>query len=1177
MQDPVNGNKLKTNKCMKNCRPGIPIPKFLSLIMRIAFLLFFVGVLQTYAIGTYAQITQLTIHENEIELGDLFNKIEQQTDFYFFYNNDQVDRHQKVNVDVKNKTISETLELILKNTGITYQVNNKMIILNHQSAHSPQQDKRIITGLVTDERGEAVIGANVVEKGTTNGVVTDINGNFSIAVSSHSAIQVSYIGYVTREMVIGNQTSFSVVLKEDSQALDEIVVVGFGTQKKVNLTGSVGTIDSESLGARPVMTASQALQGLVPGLNISQNNGMLESRSSINIRGVATIGSGSNGSPLILIDGMEGDINAINPQDIENISVLKDAAASSIYGSRAPFGVILVTTKKGRQGKTVVNYNNSFRWSDPVLLPKMADSFEFATYFNDGNINRGATPHFSEDHIKRILEFQRGEITTNIIENPNNPTYWGDGYMYGNDNVDWYDAIYRSWVFSQEHNFSVQGGSETVNYYLSLNYLDQNGLMEFNQDTYDRYTATAKINVQITNWAQLNYSNRFIREDYGRPSFLKDNLFFDLARQGWPTLPLYDPNGYLYNSPSPALNLRDGGRGRWQTDYLYQQVQLALEPIKDWKTFIDFNYRITNRNTHWDIQKTYNHDVAGNPYPSNNNSQVHEDQNKDNYLNMNAYTEYSKSLASGHNFKGMVGFQAELFKNREFGAEREGIIIPGYPVIDLTTGIDVNGKSVIPGVNGANNHWSTAGFFGRINYDYLGKYLVEANLRYDGTSRFRSDNRWKLFPSFSIGWNIAQESFWSSLAEYIGTLKLRGSYGELGNQNTSSWYPTYQLMDVKASDGAWLVNGAKPNTATVPGLVSSSMTWERVNTWNIGLDFGMLNNCLTGSFDYYNRKTLDMIGPAPELPVTLGTGVPQTNNTDLNTYGFELSIAWNDRLNNGLGYGAKFLLSDSQTEITRYPNETGNLNTYRTGMKMGEIWGYTTVGIAKSQEEMDAYLASLPNGGQNTLGNQWGAGDIMYVDINGDGKVDGGANTLDDHGDLSIIGNNRPRFQFGLDLNADYKGFDMRLFFQGVMKRDYFQGSYYFWGANNSIWNSTCMEPHLDYFREDADHPLGQNLDSYFPRPVFYSTRNQHTQTRYLQNAAYIRLKNIQLGYTLPNSLTDKLKISKLRFYVSGENLWTGTKLIDVFDPETIDGGWENNGNAYPLSKTISVGLSLNF
>ena len=454
---------------------------------------------------------------------------------------------------------------------------------------------------------------------------------------------------------------------------------------------------------------------------------------------------------------------------------------------------------------------------------------------------------------------------------------------------------------------------------------------------------------------------------------------------------------------------------------------------------------------------------------------------------------------------------------------------------------------------------------------------MEANLRYDGTSRFRSDNRWKLFPSFSIGWNIAQESFWSSLAEYIGTLKLRGSYGELGNQNTSSWYPTYQLMDVKASDGAWLVNGAKPNTATVPGLVSSSMTWERVNTWNIGLDFGMLNNRLTGSFDYYNRKTLDMIGPAPELPVTLGTGVPQTNNTDLNTYGFELSIAWNDRLNNGLGYGAKFLLSDSQTEITRYPNETGNLNTYRTGMKMGEIWGYTTVGIAKSQEEMDAYLASLPNGGQNTLGNQWGAGDIMYVDINGDGKVDGGANTLDDHGDLSIIGNNRPRFQFGLDLNADYKGFDMRLFFQGVMKRDYFQGSYYFWGANNSIWNSTCMEPHLDYFREDADHPLGQNLDSYFPRPVFYSTRNQHTQTRYLQNAAYIRLKNIQLGYTLPNSLTDKLKISKLRFYVSGENLWTGTKLIDVFDPETIDGGWENNGNAYPLSKTISVGLSLNF
>lgn len=320
-----------------------------------------------------------------------------------------------------------------------------------------------------------------------------------------------------------------------------------------------------------------------------------------------------------------------------------------------------------------------------------------------------------------------------------------------------------------------------------------------------------------------------------------------------------------------------------------------------------------------------------------------------------------------------------------------------------------------------------------------------------------------------------------------------------------------------------------------------------------------------------------MVGPAPELPVTLGTAVPQTNNTDLRTYGWELSVGWNDQLKCGLGYGVKFLLSDSQTEITRYPNETGSLDkdTYRAGMMLGEIWGYETIGIAKTQEEMDAHLASLPNGGQDAIGNRWGAGDIMYADLNGDGKIDNGANTEGNHGDMKVIGNNTPRYLFGLDLILDYKGFDFRAFFQGVMKRDYFQSSYYFWGAASSVWESTCMLPHLDYFRENPDHILGQNLDSYFPRPDFSTSKNQQTQSRYLQNAAYIRLKNIQLGYTLPELITKKFLVSKLRVYVSGENLWTGTKMFGTFDPETIDGGW--NGSVYPLSKTLSVGLSLTF
>ena len=1058
------------------------------------------------------------------------------------------------------------------------------LMANAYETYGIQQSEKI-TGSVVDANGEPIIGANVVVKGTTNGTITDLDGAFTLDVSGNGGIVlvISYIGYNTVEYPVKAGEAIKVRLQEDTQRLDEVVVVGFGTQKKVNLTGSVGVADAEVLESRPVMTAAQALQGMVPGLQISQNMGGMENPASINIRGTATIGKGSSGSPLILIDGMEGDINAINPQDIESISVLKDAAASSIYGSRAPFGVILVTTKKGKTGKPTVNYNNSFRWSDPVLLPQMPDSYTFATYFNDGCINGGYAPQFGEDQLQRIKDFQSGKLTTTVPVNPSNPSMWGDGYLYGNDNVDWYDTMYRSWVFSQEHNFSLNGGSEAINYYVSLNYLDQNGMMEFNQDTYDRYTATAKLNVKITDWASLNYSNRFIREDLKRPSFLRDDFYHDLGRQGWPSLPLYDPNGYLYAAPSPALNIRDGGNGKYQTDYLYQQAQLVLEPIKGWKTYVDFNYRIKTLDTHWEIQKTYNHDVSGEPYPYNNNSHVHEEHLKENYTNFNAYTEYSKSLESGHNFKAMVGFQYELMKKKVFSAQREGIIVPSLPEIDLTTGLDVYGADVTPEVSGASDHWATAGFFGRINYDYLERYLLEVNLRYDGTSRFRADNRWKWFPSFSVGWNVAKENFWTDWEEYVGMLKLRGSYGELGNQNTENWYPTYQVMTVTASNGDWLMNGLKPNTAAAPALVSSAMTWERIRTWNVGLDVSALNSRLSASVDVYQRKTLDMIGPAPELPVVLGTDVPQTNNTDLRTYGWELSIGWNDRLNCGLGYSATFLLSDSQTEITRYPNETGTLNTdvnasaedmiYRKGMKLGEIWGYETLGIAKTQEEMDAHLASLPNGGQDAIGSRWTAGDIMYKDLNGDGKIDSGASTENDHGDLTVIGNNTPRYQFGLDLNMDYKGFDLRLFFQGVMKRDYFQNSFYFWGAGSTVWESTCMIPHLDYFRADPDHVLGQNLDAYFANPDFSSDKNRQTQSRYLQNAAYIRLKNVQLGYTLPEHITKKFLVSKLRVYVSGENLWTGTSIFGTFDPETIDGGWD--GSVYPLSKTISVGLSL--
>lgn len=1029
-----------------------------------------------------------------------------------------------------------------------------------------------VKGVVSDAMGP-VVGASVVEKGnTTNGTITDIDGNFTLSVSQNATLVISFIGYKTQEIPVAGKSSFNVTLAEDNEMLEEVVVVGFGTQKKVNLTGSVGTVDSKALASRPVTNASQALQGLVPGLQISQNNGSLESTPSINIRGTGTIGSGTSGSPLVLIDGMEGDLNTINPQDIENISVLKDAAASSIYGSRAPFGVIMVTTKSGKSGKPSINYNNSFRWSSAVNMPSMMDSYTFATYFNDGCSNTpNWNPHFSEAHLQRIKDFQSGKLTSSIPDGGNG--FWAEAYRNANANTDWYDVIYKDVTFSQEHNVSINGGSEKVNYYASFNYLDQGGLMEWGNEGLDRYNVTAKINAELASWAKFSYTMRWTRQNYVRPSTLTNTLFQDLGRQGWPTLPLYDPNGYLYSSPSPVLGLAEGGDDRTELDHNYHQAALILEPIKNWITHVEFNYHIQSKMRHWDSQVLYNHDVNGNPYVYKSSSNVHEDYYKENFWNLNIYSEYSKTLKEKHNLKLMLGFQTENMKQTQFGLQRDGILIPGLPEVDLTTGLDYYGEEVTPSTNGSRNAWATAGFFGRFNYDYDGRYLVEANLRYDGTSRFRRDNRWVWLPSVSLGWNVAREAFWEPLTDVVNTLKVRASYGVLGNQNTTNWYQTYRTMTVQASNGSWLQGGKKPNIAQFPALVSTSLTWEKIYNYNVGLDWGLFRNRLTGSFDWFIRDTKDMVGPTPELPATLGTTVPNSNNTDLRTHGWELELAWNDRLNNGLGYGAKLTLSDARTKITKYPNNpTNSIDTYIAGRYINEIWGYETIGIAKNEEEMSAHLAKAD---QSAIGSSWAAGDIMYADLSNDGRVTEGARTLADHGDLKVIGNSTPRYLFSLDLSADWKGFDARVFFQGVLKRDYWQGSAHFWGISGDFWWSEGLTDHVDYFRAEASNDLPANINSYYPRPIFSDTKNQKTQTRYLQDASYIRLKNVQIGYTIPKHLLSKCGISNLRVFVSGENLWTGTSLSSLFDPETIDGG--SGGCVYPLSRTFSCGLSLTF
>ncbi len=1028
------------------------------------------------------------------------------------------------------------------------------------------QQKGNVSGIVEDDLGP-VAGASVVVKGTTNGTVTDMNGNFTLeGLKPGDIIQISFIGYVTQEIKYTGQASVHTTLIEDSQTLEEVVVVGYGTQKKVNVTGAVSMVDSKVLESRPVQNVSQALQGQIPGLTMSvgTGGGTLDSSLGISIRGGGTIGSGSSGSPLVLIDGIEGDMNTVNPNDIANVSVLKDAASASIYGARAAFGVILITTKNGQAGKTRVNYTGNVRFSTAIQIPDMTQSLDFANYFNAAAINDGSSPVFTDEVMGNMKKYANGEFT-----DPSQPEYYGttidkssnryNNYTGSFANTNWFKEFYKSNVPSQEHNLSISGGNEKLTYILSGNFLGQQGLLRHGEDRFNRYTLNGKISAKLTDWAILNYTTKWTREDYHRPTYMTGLFFHNIARR-WPTCFVVDPHGN-YAADMEIIQMEEGGEQTSQKNWHTNQLQVVFEPIKDWHITVDGSLRQYNRQGHWAVLPIYGYDADNQPYPLSWNggaagySEVEDWTEGQDYFSTNIYSDYSKTI-EGHYFKIMGGFNAELYKNRNLYGFGTDLISSAVPELNTTQD---NQKAW----NNA-SELAIAGFFGRLNYNYKDRYMVEANLRYDGSSRFVGDKQWGLFPSFSAGWNIAREEFFEPLSGTIGTLKLRGSWGQLGNNELEAYYPFFQSMATGVASSSWLIDGSKLNTSALPGIVSSSLTWETIESWDLGFDWGMLNNRLTGSFSYYNRYTKDMVADSPKLPGILGATPPKLNNADLKSYGWELEVSWRDRIEE-FNYGVRLVLDDNQEKITKYYNPTGSLNSYYAGRMVGEIWGYTTVGIAQTQAEMDAHLANnKPNWGSN-----WTAGDIMYADLDGDGIVKNGSNRLDDHGDLKIIGNNKPRYKFGLTLDGSWKGLDFSIFLQGVMKRDYWLSGPYFWGASGNMWQSTCFEEHLDYWTPE-------NTGAYYPRPYFSTTKNQQTQTGYLQNAAYLRLKNLQIGYTLPKAWVNKAMMESVRVYVSGDNLLTFSGISDIFDPETLGGDW-GDGKLYPLQKTISIGLNVNF
>ncbi len=787
----------------------------------------------------------------------------------------------------------------------------------------------------------------------------------------------------------------------------------------------------------------------------------------------------------------------------------------------------------------------------------------------------------AKDYINGTLIDPRTGAFNPYYTQPESNGLWDGNNAWAN--VDWLDELYKDWTPAQEHNLSVSGGTEKINYYLSANYLTEDGTLRHGTEKMKRYAVTGKFSARLNDHFKVDFSSRFTRSDYDRPTVLDDGFFDNVMRRAYPTRPLYDGNGLKQYDSNYAWLLEDGGRTGVIKDVFATQIRATITPIKNWNIIGEFNFHIDNYWTHTEsfyVESTKADGVTkvkGGLSP--NYSSIKEEAANYLYLNPTIYSNYSFTLDEVHNFAATAGFQAEAYDTKNVYAQRGDLNTPDLPVLDQTTSQDISRI----GLGGGVEKWRTAGFFGRINYDYDGKYLAEVNLRYDGSSRFRRGSRWVWTPSFSLGWNIAREKFFENMAKTVNTLKLRASYGTLANQNTTSYYPTYATMTL--STGSWLINGNKPIVAAAPGLVSSTLTWEKIKTANFGLDWGAFNNRLTGSFDYFIRKTVDMVKAGVELPAVLGVGVPDTNNTDLTTYGWELQIGWRDKIKD-FSYGVSLNLSDSQTKIDKYANPTNKLSDYREGEVTGNIYGFISKGIAKTQEEMDAHLATLPNGGQSSInGGTWRAGDMMYVDVNHDGKIDKGSNTSTDPGDLVVIGNTTPRYRLGISLDASWKGFDIQMFWQGVLKRDYYpmksdrEDMMFFGWTKSGEWWSTYLEPHLDYWRDESSE-LGANYNAYYTRPYRGSEneKNHVAQTHFLQDASYMRLKNLTIGYTIPQLLTKKIGVEKVRLFVSAENLLTISHLKDnLMDPEQAGIGASASGTSYPLSQTYSFGLNVTF
>ncbi len=1066
------------------------------------------------------------------------------------------------------------------------------------SAQLTHAQLRTVSGRVTTaESGEGLPGVTVLVQGTNIGAITDIDGSYKLEVNGSDATLIfSYVGYETREVSVNGQSVLDVIIREDARALQEIVVIGYGTEKRVNLSGAVDQIDSKEIEARPISNVAQGLQGVIPNLNVDFLSGEPGAAANINIRGFTSI---NGGNPLILIDGVPSDtyeLNRLAPEDIETLSVIKDASAAAIYGARAAFGVILIATKTGSKEGMNFSFSNNVAFDTPTVLPnKITDPYIYLRVLETSTDN---TPwdnqNFSDQTYAFAKERSDDPSVPAVRINPANNSQWE--YM---GDKDWARFFLGDYSVSQNYQLGIDGRTEKVNYYVSGAYNKNNGALQIGEDYFDRYSFRSKFDFSPVKWFTIGNNTFLTSTDRTRPTYLSIWDLYNFYPTDWDK----NPDGSWANTAVGQMGARltDGGL----TSDLYKSLQSRFTvQFSLWKDILKLNadYTFRNGNTNYNSYVTkYKVGYGPEDIREVGNSRARRDATFENYNVFNIYATFNQTFGI-HNLTAIAGYNQEYFRSEWNTAQKTNLISASLPSLALATGETY--------VNEYIADWAIRGAFYRLNYILLDRYIVEFNGRYDGTSKFPEEKRFGFFPSASAAWRIDQEDFMSGLSNFVSNLKLRASYGSLGNQDVSEYgyIPTMQ-----AYQSNYLIGGSRDLRVTPPPLVSPNYTWEEVNTVNFGVDLGLLEDRFNMSFDIFRRNTLGMLTLGKELPAVLGASEPQENAADLKTNGWELSLNYRDEIELGgkpLFFDTRFVLSDNRSYITSFDNPNRNLTQFYEGMELGEIWGLQNDGFFETTDQIEAL-------DQTTI-IPWGALQIVpgwprYKDLNGDNAITKGA-TVDDPHDLSVIGNITPRFRYGLNLSLEWNGFDLRAFFQGVGQKDYYPLDYLYWGFYQQPYAGGYVHL-LDYYRGESDSDIDrsrhsqayldagladQNLDARYPiLQSWLADRNLGEridqaqglaipQTEYLLDGAYLRFKNLTFGYTIPEALTSRIRLSRVRVFFSGENLAEWSELRDFFDPEAINnnlkynpsvstGRFEGKGYAYPLQRRYAVGINVNF